>query len=236
MAKKWPGEWPQPYEFSQTYRKKKARIQEMGHSDLIEFLNWIENVNKWEMKEEWKKIVDQIFTKYSDNDIISLFNRFKSFKGGKPKWYKYEKTLNEAKEPLRTEIYGENIVKRLFGWYGNYLKLIKSNRLKVEAEAMEEVMQERIAETLQEWAENHYWGKDRDVEIGWEVVFNPEYEHVPVENSEILEDERNLPSKIEELNEEKLWEKKNEWWEEKVEEKKQRKEPEQLYIPFDYED
>jgi hypothetical protein len=58
--------------------------------------------------------------------------------------------LNEIKEPLRTEIYGDNIVKKFFGWYGNYLKFVKRNRLKAEAEAMEEVIQERVAETLRE--------------------------------------------------------------------------------------
>ena len=186
MAKKWPGEWPQSYEFSQRYRDKKARIQEMGHSDFIEFLNWVENVNNWKKKEEWKMIVDQVFNKYSDQVIISLFERFRSFKRNKPEWYKYEKILNEIKEPLRTDIYGDNIVKKFFGRYGNYLKLVKKNRLKAKAEALEEVMQERITETLQKWAENHYWGKDRDImDENWDVIFNPQYEHTHVDSTHV---------------------------------------------------
>jgi hypothetical protein len=32
--------------------------------------------------------------------------------------------LNEAKKVLKTEVYGENIVKPLFGYYGNYLKYL----------------------------------------------------------------------------------------------------------------
>ena len=207
-------------------------------------------MNKWKKKENWKRLVDEWFNKYSDDAIVRLFNMFVDFKKNKSKRSSYESILNEAKSAFNTEIYWENIVRQLFGWYGNYLKYLKKRRRELELEKIaksshkkaDRVKKERredvkdVLESVDEWAENHYWGKDRDVEIGWEVVFNPEYEHVPVENSEILEDERNLPSKIEELDEEKLWEKKNEWWEEKVEEKKQRKEPEQLYIPFDYED
>lgn len=226
MVKKWPSEWQQSHEFSSLYREKRARIQEMWHSDFIEFLNWVENVNNWKKKEEWKMIVDQVFNKYSDQVIISLFERFRSFKRNKPEWYKYETILNEIKEPLRTEIYGDNIVKKFFGWYGNYLKFVKRNRLKAEAEAMEEVIQERVAETLKEWAENRYTGDDQNIvnEDG-DVVPNPKYEHVPVENSEVVEDETITITRMGKLKKE-----------EKVEEKKEelRKEPEQLEIPFVY--
>ena len=241
MLKKWPGETPKSYKFSQLYREKKARIQEMGHSDFIEFLNWIEDVNKWKKKEEWKRIVDQVFNKYSDHDIISLFNRFRTFKKEKPEWYKYEKILNEVKGPLRTEIYGDNIVKKFFGWYGNYLKLLKRKRLEAEAKDIEEVMQERIMETLIEWAKNRYtWdGEDIMNEYG-DIVPNPKYvEYVPVENSEVLEDERNIATKIEELNEEESETESDqveEQVEEKKESKKQRKEPEQLYFQFEDDD
>ena len=230
MARKWP-EKPQvqPYEFSQLYRDKKVRIQEMWYSDFIEFLNWVENVNNWKKKEEWKMIVDQVFNKYSDQVIISLFERFRSFKRNKPEWYKYEKILNEIKEPLRTEIYGDNIVKKFFGWYGNYLKFVKRNRLKAEAEAMEEVIQERVAETLREWAKNRYTGDDENIvnEDG-DVVPNPKYEHIPVENPEVVGDERITVTRMEKSKKE-----------EKVEENKEdkpKKWPEQLEIPFEYED
>jgi len=212
MAKKWPGEWPQPHEFSQLYREKKARIQEMGHSEFIEFLNWIENVNKWKNKEEWKRIVDQVFNKYSDNEIISVFNRFRDFKKEKPEWYKYEKILDEAKGPLRVEIFGDNIVKRLLGRYGNYLKLLKRKRLEAEREEIEEVIQGRIKETLDAWAENHYCGNDRDIVEWWDIIFNPEYEYVPVGDPEVSEDENNTV-----INDENG----------------QRKEPRQLEIPFE---
>jgi hypothetical protein len=47
MAKKSPEELSrQPYQFSQLYYEKKSRIQESGYSDFIEFLNWVENINK----------------------------------------------------------------------------------------------------------------------------------------------------------------------------------------------
>ncbi len=244
MAKKWPGETPESYKFSQLYREKKARIQEMGHSDFIEFLNWIEDVNEWKKKEEWKKIVDQIFNKYSDHDIISLFNRFKTFKKEKPEWYKYEKILNEVKGPLRTEIYGDNIVKKFFGWYGNYLKLLKKNRLEAERKDMEEVMQERIMETLKEWVKNRYTGDDENIvnEDG-DVVPNPKYEHIPVDNKEMLEDETNMPklakrpeNKEQGQENQDLEASNGEEKEEKKKEKRPRKEPEQLKIPFTYDD
>lgn len=237
MVKKWPSEGQQSHEFSQLYRDKKARIQEMGYSDFIEFLNWVENVNNWKKKEEWKMIMDQVFNKYSDHVIVSLFERFRSFKRNKPEWYKYETILNEIKEPLRTEIYGDNIVKKFFGWYGNYLKFVKRNRLKAEAEAMEEVIQERVAETLREWAKNRYTGDDENIvnEDG-DVVPNPKYEHIPVDNLEMLEDETNMVSLVKESKKEEI-PAQNE--EEKVEEKKEnkpRKKPEQLEIPFEYEE
>ena len=198
MAKKWPGEWPQPHEFSQLYREKKARIQERGCSGFIEFLNWVENVNKWEKKEDWKRLVDQWFNKYSDDAIVRLFNMFVDLKENRSKWFSYEDILDKAKSTFTTEIYGENIVRQLFGWYGNYLKYLKRRRgeLALEktakashknADKVKKQKKEEVKDVLQsgdEWAENHYWGNDRDIvnEDG-DVVLNPEHEHVSLDSN-----------------------------------------------------
>ena len=90
------------------------------------------------------------------------------------------------------------------------------------------------------WAENHYWGDDRDILEGWDVIFNPKYEHVPVEDPGVPEDENNTVSRerdpkkehVKNLNEEINVEK-------NVQGNNvdgQRKEPKQLEIPFKYED
>ena len=128
MAKKSPEKTAESYKFSQLYYDKKARIQEAGNSALIEFLNWIENINKWEKKEDWKRLIDNWFNKYSNSDIVLLFKLFVEFKNNKSKWYKYENILNEAGEAYRTEIYWENIIKQLFGYYWNYLKYLKTKK------------------------------------------------------------------------------------------------------------
>jgi len=234
MAKKSP-EKPQiqAYEFSQLYREKKSRIQEMWYSDFIEFLNWVENVNKWKKKEEWKRIVDMLFNKYSDLVIVSLFERFRSFKRNKPEWYDFRKILDEVKEPLRTEIYGDNVVKNFFGRYGNYLKYIKrmnderkrakelEEALKQEKKTAEEreVIESMKKEVLQEWAKNRYtWDDENIMNEDWDVIPNPKYEHVPVEShdGEAANDEREDYKKLENQN--------------------KKAEPKQLEIPFDFED
>ena len=223
----------QAYEFSQLYREKKSRIQEMWYSDFIEFLNWVENVNKWKKKEEWKRIVDMLFNKYSDLVIVSLFERFRSFKRNKPEWYDFRKILDEVKEPLRTEIYGDNVVKNFFGRYGNYLKYIKrmnderkrakelEEALKQEKKSEEErdVIESMEKETLQEWAKNRYtWDDENIMNEDWDVIPNPKYEHVPVEShdGEAANDEREDYKKLENQN--------------------KKAEPKQLEIPFDFED
>ena len=221
----------QAYEFSQLYREKKSRIQEMWYSDFIEFLNWVENVNKWKKKEEWKRIVDMLFNKYSDLVIVSLFERFRSFKRNKPEWYDFRKILDEVKEPLRTEIYGDNVVKNFFGRYGNYLKYIKRKsderkRAKELEEALKqekktaderEVIESMKKEVLQEWAKNRYtWDDENIVNDDWDVIPNPKYEHIPVDN-DYAEDEKN-----EILSE--------------SEKEPDAEEDGQLKIPFDFED
>jgi len=231
MAKKSP-EKPQiqAYEFSQLYREKKSRIQEMWYSDFIEFLNWVENVNKWKKKEEWKRIVDMLFNKYSDLVIVSLFERFRSFKRNKPEWYDFRKILDEVKEPLRTEIYGDNVVKNFFGRYGNYLKYIKrmnderkrakelEEALKQEKKTAEEmeVIESMKKEVLQEWAKNRYtWDDENIMNEDWDVIPNPKYEHIPVENEYVPDETLEI----------------------QMEEKKPESEEDgQLKIPFDFED
>lgn len=227
MAKNWLNKpQVQPHEFSPLYREKKARIQESNNYEFIEFLNWVENVNKWKKKEDWKRLVDEWFNKYSDAAIIWLFNMFVSFKHTKPEWYEYEKILNEAKSAFKTEIYGENIVRQLFGRYGNYLKYLKRRRLQLEAEKAvkakhekaDVVKQEEKSELIEaladEWVKNRYTWDDENIENeDGDIVPNPKYEHIPVEN-EYVEDERNTIS----------------------EEIKKKSGPKELEIPFDYED
>jgi len=117
------------YQFSELYYKKKEKIQEANYYEFIEFLNRIENINNWEKKEEGKRLVDEWFNKYSDWAIVWLFDRFVSFKKTRAGKSSYEDILNEAKSAFRTEIYGENIIKPLFGYYGNYLKSLKRKRI-----------------------------------------------------------------------------------------------------------
>ena len=88
---------------------------------------------------------------------------------------------------------------------------------------------ENLKTKVDEWAENHYWGNDRDIVKDWEVVLNPKYEHVSVENSEVVKDETIAVSKAEKS-------KKDEEVEGKKENKPRNEEPKQLEIPFEYED
>lgn len=202
MVKKWPNKPSiQPHEFSPLYREKKARIQESNYYEFIEFLNWVENVNKWKKKEDWKRLIDEWFNKYSDAAIVWLFNMFVNFKHTKPEWYEYEKILNEAKSAFKTEIYGENIVRQLFWRYGNYLKYLKRRRMQLEIEKTAKskhekadiVKQEKkweVAEVLaSEWAKNRYtWDDENIMNEDWDVIPNPKYEHVPVENEYVTDE------------------------------------------------
>ena len=220
----------QPYEFSQLYRIKRNQIQDAGYSDFIEFLNWIENVNQWKKKEDWKRLIDLRFNKYSNNAIIWLFNMFVRFKYNKPVWYKYENLLNDAKSAFRTEIYWENIVKPLFWYYWGYLKYVKKKKIEVEiAQVLKSENKEWKNDEQNKWldepkilenkehfdgAENHYGWSDRDImNEDWDIVPNPDQEHIEMGNPESLGDDRRL-TKIEKKNPEN--------WE--------------IYIPFDFED
>ena len=159
MAKKSPEKTLESYKFSQLYYEKKARIQERGCSDFIEFLNWIENVNKWEKKEDWKRLVDQWFNKYSDDVIVWLFNMFVDFKESESRWSSYKDILDRAKSAFKTKIYWENIIRPLFGYYGNYLKDLKRKRTNSdlkktvetkseEADKLKKADKQRVAEVL----------------------------------------------------------------------------------------
>ena len=87
---------------------------------------------------------------------------------------------------------------------------------------------ENLKTKIDEWAENHYWGNDIDIVEDWDVVPNPKYEHIPVGNPEAVEDERVTVTRMGKSKKE-----------EKVEENKEdkpKKLPEQLEIPFEYEE
>lgn len=145
------------HKFSILYYEKKSKIQELGKSDFVEFLNWVENVNTWKKKEDGKRLVDERFNKYSNNAIVRLFDMFVKFKNSKWQWYTYEKILNEAKSAFRTEIYGENIVRPLFGYYGNYLKYLKRKRInsdlketvKAKPEKADKIREEKKQEVVE---------------------------------------------------------------------------------------
>jgi hypothetical protein len=67
---------------------------------------------------------------------------------------------------------------------------------------------------MPEWAENHYAWHDRDImDENWDIILNPEQEHIPTENWEIYDD----------VNEEE-------------QEVVKKSEPRQLDIPFVFED
>jgi len=234
----------QSYEFSQLYREKKARIQESNNYEFIEFLNWIENVNKWKKKEDWKRLIDEWFNKYSDAAIVWLFNMFVKLKLTKPEWYEYEKILNEAKSAFKTEIYGENIVRQLFGRYGNYLKYLKRKRTERELEKAAKAKHEKADEVKQEkkwevgkvlrdeWAENHYtWDDENIMNEDGDIVPNPKYEHIPVKNEYVADEALGINEGEEELESE--GEKNFETEEEK---KTESEEDGQLKIPFNFED
>lgn len=208
MWKKKSPEKIESYQFSELYYKKKEEIQEGDQYEFIEFLNWIENVNKWKKKEEGKELVDLRFNKYSKSAILWLFNKFVYFKERKSKWYTYSAILDEAKTAFKTDVYGENIVKPLFWYYGNYLKYLKKKESEaavkdvvavkteladgVKKEEKKEIVNvlkpvdkwtdvvEEEVEVVDEWAINHYWGNDRDVvDENGDVIPNPEQMHIP---------------------------------------------------------
>lgn len=87
----------------------------------------------------------------------------------------------------------------------------------------EEKNTEEIPDIMTEWAKNHYAGNDRDVvnEDG-DVVPNPKDMHIPTRNWGVFENEENNALKTE-----KIW---------KNVDKKLKKWPKQLEIPFEFED
>ena len=68
---------------------------------------------------------------------------------------------------------------------------------------------------MPEWVEDHYAWHDRDImDENWDIILNPEQEHIPTENWEVCEDEVN----------------------EVVKQEEKKSEPKQLDIPFEFED
>ena len=100
-------------------------------------------------------------------------------------------------------------------------------------------IEDEIPDFVDAWAEHHYWWDDRDIIDGWDIIFNPKYEHVPVKDPRFSGDENNIVSKGWGLKKEVgtlKGEMKVEENTQKNKENGQRKEPKQLKIPFEYED
>lgn len=142
-------------------------------------------------------------------------------------------------------MHGESINKYLQPVANQIWALKAALKVSVNPEAEKsDLSYENLKTKVDEWAENHYWGNDRDIVEDWEVVLNSEYEHVPVKNSEVVEDETIAVTRMEKTKNDELVEEKKEDTEaskeeEKIEEEKEsepKKRPEQLEIPFEYED
>ena len=122
-----------------------------------------------------------------------------------------------------TNMHGESIDKYLQPVADKIWALKDTLRVSIQPEAKPSDLSYESMKTwkMPEWVENHYAWNDRDiVDDNWDVVPNPNNLHIPNENMEVVEDE---------VNE---W-KKNE---KKIEKADKKADPEQLEIPFDFED
>ena len=122
-----------------------------------------------------------------------------------------------------TNMHGESIDKYLQPVADKIWALKDTLRVSIQPEAKPSDLSYESMKTwkMPEWVENHYAWNDRDiVDDNWDVVPNPNNLHIPNENMEVVEDE---------VNE---W-KKNE---KKIEKADKKSDPEQLEIPFDFED
>lgn len=152
------------YKFSDKYYVKKFRIQEgwdvflnrlasaeglwervINASEVVEFLTWVEEVNKGDKKEEWKKIIDAWFNKYSNRDILYAFHKFAKSKKDK---HSFEERLDWVKDNIDISIMWDNISKPVFGYYWNYLKLLKNESLKETVKRDSEEVREKIIDNL----------------------------------------------------------------------------------------
>lgn len=152
------------YKFSDKYYVKKFDIQENGNdvlddiakseglpwrvvdaSEFVEFLTWVEKVNQGEKKEEWKQLIDEWFNKYSNRAILYAFHKFVR---GKKNGSSYEKRLAAAKTNIDIKIMWDSISKRVFAYYWNYLKLLKSKSIENTLKESDEVVRNDIIESL----------------------------------------------------------------------------------------
>ena len=152
------------YKFSDNYYVKKFDIQENGNdilddiakreglpgkvvdaSEFVEFLTWVEKVNQGEKKEEWKQLIDEWFNKYSNSAILYAFHKFVR---GKEDESSYEKRLAAAKTGIDIKIMWDSISKRVFAYYWNYLKFLKSKSIENTLKKDEEVVRNDIIESL----------------------------------------------------------------------------------------
>ena len=122
-----------------------------------------------------------------------------------------------------TNMHGESIDKYLQPVADKIWALKDTLRVSIQPEAKPSDLSYQSMKTwkMPEWVEDHYAWNDRDiVDENGDVVPNPNNLHIPNENMEVVEDE---------VNE---W-KKNE---KKIEKADKKSDPEQLEIPFDFED
>ena len=122
-----------------------------------------------------------------------------------------------------TNMHGESIDKYLQPVADKIWALKDTLRVSIQPEAKPSDLSYESMKTwkMPEWVENHYAWNDRDiVDDNWDVVPNPNNLHIPNENMEVFEDE---------VNE---W-KKNE---KKIEKADKKSDPEQLEIPFEFDD
>lgn len=122
-----------------------------------------------------------------------------------------------------TNMHGESIDKYLQPVADKIWALKDTLRVSIQPEVKPSDLSYESMKTwkMPEWVENHYAWNDRDiVDDNWDVVPNPNNLHIPNENMEVFEDE---------VNE---W-KKNE---KKIEKADKKSDPEQLEIPFEFDD
>ena len=124
-----------------------------------------------------------------------------------------------------TNMHGESIDKYLQPVADKIWALKDTLRVSIQPEAKPSDLSYESMKTwkMPEWVENHYAWNDRDiVDDNWDVVPNPNNLHIPNENMEVVEDEV-----IE-------WPNNNE---KKADKKAGKKaDPEQLEIPFEFDD
>ena len=134
-------------------------------SKFIEFLNWIEKVNQWQKKEEWKRLVDDWFNKYDWKYILIAFQNFERSRKNNPN-VRFEDVLSDAGNKIEIEIMWDKISKRIFGYYWNYLKLLKSKLWEKKAQEDMEMVRENTIKRLENSIESNA--------ISYEVILDKE--------------------------------------------------------------